>query len=950
MVNKVSSDDQEIELIAKDAQPNSQQGTSPATRIAIDLLLQKSSRLQTHIIKNYRKVDSTDEELIRKQIDYITEMLSDDPNNVSLLTERGNHYLNLKMHAEAEADYNRVSAIDEFYPDANYGLGIIHLAQKQFSKAQIKLTAANAFIPNNGFIISALAEAYLGLGKVDEANIVIDVPMEIFDTFTKQEHCLYSRVNSKIYLAMNCLTSADEQIENLDSFEDLQLKAQINYLTNFFVTAADNYEQLVNDYACTDEEREYFMMQSALNYLLGDQDDNYKTSLKELIKTFPNSPYRDLLEGVWAHFSNAENTVHLLKTFLRKKPNDPIGLLFLGREYSAQDKNIDALNCFNTIVKNDPFNYKAIFERGLVYNDMSQHKEALNEFETCAKYIHLEMGEEDKDLTTDEGFDIFKEIAVTKSLLGLHDEGYEILDKLNRLDFIDGEQVYGLKLAYAAIHLNTKKYTKCIDALDDLLRNPQKLKKEQKQTLLEQKAIALYKRGSPEDLKNAFDICNQDMMKSDLKVLKEKISKKLKLLDGEQSKPINRSKITLTRKDIIKKRLEKEAAEKKLASEAAEKERTLKEEQDKQRLELERKQKLEQDGNALKAAEAALKKLEIEAYKKAHNITLSGASGSSRKSVSKELKPEIEKVKEQPQPRKIRISQYDLSQSRNSALAEPATLASDFSFFQKIEVESPQSITISHTPERFQLVSSTRVFVPSKTEKLATGMFGPVKSRMGPEFVQEISNTLLEIEILLSDDTVSSQVTERLLISKLRKICDTFLVGKQDLNINSENLATFNELMMFNNFINSKTIILSVDQLNQVATSLATSKFALHIGKLADTNTWPTTKLAGTISSSFQMPLETDEELVKAIRRELVVLKLSLNADSKLNQEAFKISLQLIMDAVAAIQDISLKEHIHSQLFVDGLKKFIKNENLNKPLAQKTAERLNKMNLELEVT
>lgn len=905
---------------------------SAVSQVATGLIFQKNETLLTKQIKNVTYLDPSDAEAIQAQIASLDKRLSEDPENLNLLIERANNYLNLKKYSEAEAEFQKVCSTDKTNPDANYGLGVIHLSRKQYVQARVRLNIANSKRPNNGFIISALAETYLGLGKLDEAKVLLHIPEQIEDNFTAQEDIVYTRVCHKILIAMNCLESAAKRLEDMDSFEDLKLRGNIESLNDCYPIAICFYKKLVNHPQCTAQEREYFMMQLAFNYLLDDQDSNYKITLQNLTKLYPETDYLDLLQGIYCQFqAGLPKAQGFLEKYLSKRPNDPIALFYLSKVFHEKREYTKAIECLDLILKFDPYNFSVVYEKATILYVLNDLQRALMEFERCAKHIDLDPKNPDQNLLCANGLQIYCYIALVKGHLGKKEEAFQIINTLN-MHVIPDLNISLVKQTSAQIYFKFNEYEKSLELLNEALKWEPKNK-----FLLKFKASILLEMGSYDNLKEAIDICNQKDLAVIAKSLKEAINAKLKANRAakeelKKSKSNKKAPIKLENKPESK-ISDQDASEVARAREAEARVEELKrqqaEELKKQQL-AEEQLKLEKEAAAkMIAEEIAAENLRISAQKKAEKNIKMEASGSSRKKLTKKKESKQSIVSEfianvedcivPPSPTKTKTSNYVLPDVKYS-LEHLELPVHSHALIEKVSVVNAQEITYSHPAHLFTIAESTKVVIPSKTVVLAKGILIPSSTRLGPELIQNASNTINEIDILLSEDVCDENTLKRILVRQLRSVVSDLSEARADYTIAKKfgeflNHSDFEKLKAF---VNSKGLLISLDQINKVCSVLARSKFGFYLGRIADTNVWPQESVHGIFRGVFTVPVVTDENLIKAIEEEFQFIR-SLGKSSPLNNKSFKISVQLIQEAVSAIQDVGTKSDLQSKLSSYGL-------------------------------
>jgi tetratricopeptide (TPR) repeat protein len=107
---------------------------------------------------------------VQQAINYYNTARQLRPDYLPVFISLGNIYLQLNRLTEAEANFSRVLEIDENVAAAQYGLGQAALSKRSYADAAKYLEKALALAPESNRLHYALAMAYRGLGKLDQAQ------------------------------------------------------------------------------------------------------------------------------------------------------------------------------------------------------------------------------------------------------------------------------------------------------------------------------------------------------------------------------------------------------------------------------------------------------------------------------------------------------------------------------------------------------------------------------------------------------------------------------------------------------------------------------------------------------------------------------------------------------------------------------------------------------------
>lgn len=106
----------------------------------------------------------------QKAINYYTAALQLKRDYVPAFVNLGNIYLQLNRLVEAEANFKRALEISENIAAAQYGLGQAALSKRSYAEAAGYLERALLLAPESNRLHYALAMAYRGLGRMDQAQ------------------------------------------------------------------------------------------------------------------------------------------------------------------------------------------------------------------------------------------------------------------------------------------------------------------------------------------------------------------------------------------------------------------------------------------------------------------------------------------------------------------------------------------------------------------------------------------------------------------------------------------------------------------------------------------------------------------------------------------------------------------------------------------------------------
>ena len=273
----------------------------------------------------------------QKAINHYTTALQLRPDYLPVFVNLGNIYLQLNRLDEAEANFKRALEINENIAAAQYGLGQAALSKRSYADAARYLEKALSLAPESNRLNYALAMAYRGLSKMDEA----------------QSH-----------LALSGTVGVRVSDPLIDGMQDLIKGARLHLIrgrtaleARRFSEAADQFRKAVA--AQPDSLPAHFNLGAALTQT-GDLPGAIKEfeEVRHLDPNHPNTHYN--LGLLLAQLNRHEEAIQHLQSAIADTPSDINARFLLGQELLKVRRYDEAEKELSRVVQSNPDNEDAL--------------------------------------------------------------------------------------------------------------------------------------------------------------------------------------------------------------------------------------------------------------------------------------------------------------------------------------------------------------------------------------------------------------------------------------------------------------------------------------------------------------------------------------------------------------------------------------------------------------
>ena len=280
------------------------------------------------------------------------------PDYLPVFVSLGNIYLQLNRLDEAEANFKRALEINENIAAAQYGLGQAALSKRSYADAARYLEKALSLAPESNRLHYALAMAYRGLGKMDQA----------------QSH-----------LALSGTVGVRVSDPLVDGLQDLIKGARLHLIrgrtaleARRFEDAADQFRQAVA--AQPDNITAHFNLGAALTQT-GDLPGAV-AQFEETLRLDPNHPNAHYNLGLLlAQANRHEEAIKHLRSAVNDEPTDINARFLLGQELLKVRRLDEAETELSRVVQSDPDNEDALLGWVTILLGKKQYGEALEALE-----------------------------------------------------------------------------------------------------------------------------------------------------------------------------------------------------------------------------------------------------------------------------------------------------------------------------------------------------------------------------------------------------------------------------------------------------------------------------------------------------------------------------------------------------------------------------------------
>ena len=374
----------------------------------------------------------TDQECLEFLVFQYSEELKKDPDNAVFLKCRGETYLFLEKWDKALADFSKILEIDKKNPDAFIGSGIANLYKQDYKRAKIQFELALLFKPEDCRALEYLgltlyeiakskdeyknaAETLAKAVKNDKVEKITKLTYvrclensdqfenasKVFRTLKKDnpqdtalriDHGLLLLKMNRLWDAKNCFKAA-VKLDSKNIEAHLLLGQTYGYLRRYKSSIEACKEGLRIEPTSID-----LLFEAANSCRWDGNFYSYEKFLQELKKYYPNSWQISFLEGVGVMSDVREEAIPYFDQVLQQNPDFTRALHLLSRCYIDTNNYAKGLEIINRCIELNPYDYEALTIRGLFNKDMARLdskylEKAINDFETCVKYIDLEEDE-----------------------------------------------------------------------------------------------------------------------------------------------------------------------------------------------------------------------------------------------------------------------------------------------------------------------------------------------------------------------------------------------------------------------------------------------------------------------------------------------------------------------------------------------------------------------------
>lgn len=286
------------------------------------------------------------------------------PEFVAALVNLGNVYLELNRLDEAGDSFAAALQKEPNHPAALYGLGQVALSKRNYAAAVAHFDKALASAPEANRIHYALAMAYRGLGKLEQA---------------------------KVHLAQQGSVGVRVADPLTDKLLELIQGARVYLVRGKLALEAKRYQDAVAEFRKAIEARPdsvpaHVNLGAALTQL-GDMEGATKEFEQAVLLDPNNASAHYNLAVLLTGESRHEQAIVHLQAALTANPNDLGARFFLARELLQANRQEEALVEFTRVVQADSNNERALIEQVQLLQRRGQFKEALDSLEkSLARY------------------------------------------------------------------------------------------------------------------------------------------------------------------------------------------------------------------------------------------------------------------------------------------------------------------------------------------------------------------------------------------------------------------------------------------------------------------------------------------------------------------------------------------------------------------------------------
>lgn len=295
---------------------------------------------------------------VQEAIDYYDATRQLRPDYLPVFISLGNIYLQLNRLSEAEENFKRAIEINENVAAAQYGLGQAALSKRSYADAARYLEKALALSPESNRLHYALAMAYRGLGKLDQAQ-------------------------SQLALSGTVGVRVTDPL--LDELQGLIKGARLHLIrgrtaleARRFSEAADQFRKAVA--AQPDSLPAHFNLGAALSQT-GDLPGAI-AEFEESLRLDPNHPNAHYNLGILlVQLNRSEDAIAHLRTAVNDAPSDTSARFSLAQELLKLRRFEDAQTEFSKLVKADPNNEDALLGWVTTFLVRKEYGQALDALE-----------------------------------------------------------------------------------------------------------------------------------------------------------------------------------------------------------------------------------------------------------------------------------------------------------------------------------------------------------------------------------------------------------------------------------------------------------------------------------------------------------------------------------------------------------------------------------------
>lgn len=280
------------------------------------------------------------------------------PDYLPVFVSLGNIYLQLNRVDDAEANFRRALEINENVAAAQYGLGQAALSKRSYADAAKYLEKALSLAPESNRLHYALAMAYRGLGKMDQA----------------QSH-----------LASSGTVGVRVSDPLVDGLQDLARGARLHLIRGRSALEARRFSEAVDQFrkaiaAQPDNLPAHVNLGAALSQT-GDLAGALE-QFEETLRLDPNHPNAHYNLGLLlSHLGRHEDAIKHLQAAVNTEPTDANARFLLGQELLNVRRLAEAEKEFSRVVQSQPDNEDALLGWVTTLLNMKQYEEALEVLE-----------------------------------------------------------------------------------------------------------------------------------------------------------------------------------------------------------------------------------------------------------------------------------------------------------------------------------------------------------------------------------------------------------------------------------------------------------------------------------------------------------------------------------------------------------------------------------------